>query len=184
MGYKKIYVCAQMTEPSREQSLITQLTEHNHKLANLIRPSDKITFDNWLGKYDDIFFDQYEHIISQYDNLECILWKNFCKINSKNIDRKFKIIDKTWIQYSASMLGKKLDAPGFYSVGWLDSIITDQDYANIIFDKSKLLTEMEIVEKSNTFIKANSLHSNHPSIFGHLLWAQYLARKSGWNNDI
>lgn len=184
LGYKKIYVCAQMTEPSREQPIVDQLTAHNHKLANHIHPSEKITFNKWLEVYDDIFFDQYENIINQYDNLECSLWKNFCKINSKNVNRKFKIIDKTWIQYSASILGKKINAPSFYSINWLDSIVIDYQYSNIVFDKSDLLSEMDLIEKSNAFINANSLHSNHPSNFGHLLWAQYLAKNAGWNNDI
>jgi len=141
-----------------------------------------MTFNTWLEKYDDAFFDWYERIISQYNNLDCILWKNFCKINSKNINRTFKIIDKTWIQYSANCLGKQIAAPAFYAVGWLDNIM--KDYHTVSFDKQTILSEIDIIEQSNAFIKANALHSNHPNEFGHLLWAQYLARKSGWNNDL
>ncbi len=185
MGYKKIFVSIQMTEPSREQSLIVKLREQNHPLQELIHPSKKITFDNWLEKYDDIFFDQYESIISKYNNLDCILWKNFCKINSKNVDRKFKIINKTWIQLSADMLGVKLPAPSFYSIGWLDSIMNDDHhYSAIEFNKTTLLNEIDIIESSNNFIKANPLHSHHPNEFAHLLWAQYLVRNAGWKDDI
>ena len=140
--------------------------------------------DDWLEKYDDIFFDQYQSIISQYNNLECVLWKNFCKINSKKQERNFKIVDKTWIQYSASILGTTLQAPSFYSVGWLDSIINDSNYKAVKFDKSLLLKELDIIEQSNNFIKGNPLHSHHPNEFSHLLWAQYLIRKAGWKNDI
>lgn len=182
LGYKKIFVCLQMTEPAREQSLIVKLREQNHPLQYLICDQERMTFDHWLEKYDDIFFDQYERIISQYKNVDGILWKNFCKINSKNLDRLFKIIDTTWIQYSSRILGKNLDAPTFYSVGWLDTIMTQ--YYNVSFDKSALLKEIKIIEESNNFIKASALHSHHPNEFGHLLWAQYLARKSGWKNDI
>ena len=67
LNYEKIYVCMQMTEPSREQSLVNEL--HNHPLHKLIRCTDHLTFDDWLEKYDDIFFDQYQSIISQYNNL-------------------------------------------------------------------------------------------------------------------
>lgn len=184
LGYEKIYVCVQMTEPAREQSLIEELKQHNHPLQELIKPNKKITFDEWLENYDDIFFDQYESIISKYNNLECMLWKNFCKINSKKLNRKFKIIDTTWIQYSANLLGSKLDAPSFYSIGWLDAIMKDQWYSTILFNKTTLLKEIDIIEKSNNFIKANPLHSTHPNEFNHLLWAQYLLRKAGWKNDI
>jgi hypothetical protein len=184
MGYDKIYICMQMTEPSREESLIVKLREQNHPLAELIHPTRSMTFDSWLQEYDDVFFDQYDNLISRYNNLECILWKNFCKINSKNRDRKFKIIDPTWIQYSASILGKTLQAPSFYAIGWLDTVINDIHYSTIKFNKSDLTKEIDIIEKSNNFIKANSLHSHHPNEFAHLLWAQYLARKSGWNNDL
>lgn len=182
LNYEKIYVCQQMTEPSREQSLIVELKEKSHPLAELIQPVKEITFENWLEKYDDIFFDQYENIISQYKNLDCILWKNFCKVNSKNVNRKFKIIDKTWIEYSANMLGKKMQSPSFFAAGWIETIT--KLYSNLIFDKSKILNELDSIEQSYNFIKSNSLHSHHPNEFGHLLWAQYLARKSGWNYDI
>lgn len=181
-NYEKIYVCQQMTEPSREQALIVQLKEKSHRLADLIQPTRKMTFEQWLEEYDEIFFDQYESIISQYKNLDCILWKNFCKINSKNTNRKFKIIDKTWIEYSATMLGKKIQSPSFFTAGWIETIT--ELYTNVIFDRPKILNEFDQIEESYNFIKANSLHSHHPNEFGHLLWAQYLARKSGWKNDI
>ena len=182
LGYKKIYVCMQMTEPGREKSILTEIEEQGNPVSSIIGPTKKMTFNTWLEKYDDAFFDWYEGIISQYTNLDCILWKNFCKINSKNTDRTFKIIDKTWIQYSANCLGKQIAAPAFYAVGWLDNIM--KDYHTLSFDKKTILSEIDIIEQSNAFIKANALHSNHPNEFGHLLWAQYLARKSGWNNDL
>jgi len=182
LNYEKIYVCMQMTEPSREQSLVDEL--RNHPLHKLIKCTEHLTFSDWLERYDDIFFDQYQSIISQYNNLECVLWKNFCKINSKKQERNFKIVDKTWIQYSASILGTKLQAPSFYSVGWLDSIINDGSYKTVKFDKSLLLKEIDIIEQSNNFIKGNPLHSHHPNEFSHLLWAQYLIRKAGWKDDI
>ena len=110
------------------------------------------------------------------------MWRNFCRVNAKNKERTFNIIDTTWIQYSAKVLGNTLDAPSFYSIGWLDTIM--KEYRNVIFDESWLMEEMTCIEKSNEFIKANSLHSHHPNEQGHFLWAQYLARQSGWNDDI
>lgn len=183
-GYKKIYVCMQMTESGREESLIEELLECNHPLQHLIRPSDKMSFEQWLEKYDNIFFEEYNKIISQYDNLDCILWKNFCRINSNKRYSTFKIITPTWIQYSSNLLGKDIDAPSFYSIGWLDTIMNDHHYNNISFDKTYLNKEIDIIEESNNFIKSNYLHSNHPNEISHFLWAQYLARQAEWKNDI
>jgi len=182
LGYKKIYVCMQMTEPGREKPILIEIEQQGHPLASIIGPTEKMTFETWLEKYDDVFFDWYDNIISQYNNLDCVLWKNFCRINSKNTDRTFKIVDKTWIQYSANCVGKQIDAPSFYSVGWLDDIM--KDYRSIQFNKSIISSEIDIIEQSNIFIKSNTFHSNHPNEFAHLLWAQYLARKSGWNNEL
>ena len=182
LGYKKIFVCMQMTEPAREQSLIISLKEKNHPLQKLINPVEKMSFSQWLEQYDDIFFDQYEEIISRYPNLDCILWRNFCKVNSKKTTRKFKIISPTWISYSAKLLGKEISSPSFYSIGWLDTIVAS--YKSVSFDKSMMLHEMDLIEKSNDFIKASSLHSHHPNPFAHFLWAQYLAKESGWKNGL
>ena len=184
LDYDKIYVCMQMTEPSREESLITQLKEYNHPLQELINPIKRIKFDHWLEKYDDIFYDQYESTISKYNNLECVLWKNFCRTNSKDKIRTFQIVEKTWIQYSADLLGTKLDAPSFYSIGWVDSIMSNSNYSLVDFDKSLLLKEMDIIEQSNNFIKANPLHSHHPNELAHILWARFLLASTGWKNGI
>ena len=48
LEYKKIFVCVQMTEPAREQSLIVSLRGNDHPLQYLINPNEKITFKEWL----------------------------------------------------------------------------------------------------------------------------------------
>jgi hypothetical protein len=182
LQYETIYVCMQMTEPSREQSLIKELEKNNHPLQDLIFPKQKMTFTEWLTKYDNIFFDEYEKIISKYKNLNCILWKNFCSVNTESVNRTFNIINTTWIEYSSKVLSADIVSPTFYSAGWLDTIV--KDYQQIKFDRSELLRQLDLIEASNAFIKANSLHSHHPNQFGHLLWSQFLLRKAGWVNDI
>jgi len=182
LNYEKIYVCMQMTEPSREQTLKVELKNNNHRLQDLILPDTQINFSDWLIKYDDIFFDEYEKIISKHTNLECILWKNFCKINTSNINRMFKIVNTTWIEYSSKILSAQIKSPTFYSVGWLDNIV--DNYHNVKFDQTELLYQLDLIEASNAFIKANSLHSHHPNQLGHLLWSQFLLRTAGWVHDI
>jgi len=185
LGYEKIYVSLQMTEPSRETPILQAVENAKHSLMDIINTKEKILIQDWLEKYDDVFFDQYDQIISKYNNLEPILWKNFCRINSKNVNRKFKIIGTTWIEHSSRMLARNLKAPSFYAVGWVHHIMNETPrFKHIIIDNEYLMKELDLIEASNQFIKANPLHSHHPNEFGHLLWAQFLLRKSEWINDI
>ena len=181
-NYEKIYLCMQMTEPAREKPIISELGDH--PLSQLYSNNLKIDFIEWIRQYDTIFFNEYDELLTKHANLniDAILWKNFCSINADTRDYLFKIIETTWIQYSSRILGEDLEAPMFYSVGWVDSMI--EHFKNITYDKLFLLDEMNKIEKSNNFIKGNSLHTNHPTALSHLLWFQYIARKSGWKNGI
>lgn len=185
LGYEKIFVSLQMTEPARENPIIDKLRKAKHNLVSIINTKKKITLEKWLERYDEIFFDQYDDIISKYNNVEAVLWKNFCSINADASNRQFTVIPITWIEYSARMLSIKITSPSFYSVGWIDFIKNHTDeYKHIQFDKHMLLKEMEKIELSNNFIGSNQFHNHHPNVFAHLLWAQYIARKAGWVDDI
>lgn len=180
MGYKKIRVCMQMTEPGREHPIRTELEKDNHPLLELYAFDKKQSFKEWLTKYDEIFFNEYDRLINEYPGvIESMLWKNFCTINTNRADRLFKIIDTSWIQYSGRILGRTIAVPSFYAVGWLATM--QAEYSNYIeFNEKELLKELDVIELSNEFIKVNPLHSHHPNQYGHSLWAQFLARKAGW----
>lgn len=182
-GYNKIYLCMQMTEPGREQAITNQLLDENHPVANLYHMSNKINFKTWLETYDNIFLNQFEQTIKPYPNVDAVIWKNFCRFNTHDAGRSFKTIDTSWIQYSGRILGQELEMPGFYAVGWL-ATIQETLGKFITFDHEFLNKEIDIIEKSNDFIRANTLHSNHPNQYAHSLWAQFLARKSGWKDGI
>lgn len=179
-NYKKIYICMQMTEPSREKSILNKT--NGHPLESLYR--EKISFKDWLIKYDEIFLNQYNQTLKEFSdlNLDPILWKNFCSVNYRSDDFIFKIIDTTWIQYSSRILGLNLEQPMFYSVDWVYNMY--EDFKNINYDKSFILEEVDKIEKCNEFVKANVLHSHHPNSNAHLLWSQFIARKSGWVSGI
>jgi hypothetical protein len=183
MGYKKIYVCMQITECGRDNSVV-------HKYPNSILSSilkvegENCTFDEWLADYDEAFFNHYDSLLKKYKkcNIEGILWKNFCSTNTARRDYAFKIIETSWIQYSARVLGVKLEMPKFFVAGWVENMQTH--FKRIKFDTKMILNELDKVDKSLTFINGNPLHNNHPTLQGHTVWAQYLARQSGWVDGI
>ncbi len=179
-NYKKIYLCMQMTEPAREKSVFKKLNSHPLRSLYL----SNISFIEWLVKYDEIFFLQYKQTLEKHMdlNIDPILWKNFCKINYTANDLNFKVIDTSWIEYSSKIQGVLLDSPMFYSVDWVAKMY--EDHKNINYDKNFILQEVDKIEKCNAFLKGNSLHSHHPNEKAHLLWSQFLARKSGWIDGI
>lgn len=186
LGYSKIYVSMQMTEPSRENSILSLVQEKNHPLKYLLNSEQAMTLEHWLEKYDEIFFTQYNDILSKYTDvhIDAVLWKNFCRINTSMQYNKFKIINITWIEYSSRIMGNRVSAPSFYSIGWLDTIMESPLYRAIKFEIPYMKREVDLIEASNKFIHANFFHSHHPNEYAHLLWAQYVLRKSGWISDI
>lgn len=179
MGYKKIYVCMQMTECGRDNSVMSKFPENI--LSPIFNPEGKkCTFDEWLSNYDEAFFNHYDSLLKKYKscNIQGILWKNFCSTNTSRRDYEFKIIETSWIQYSARLLGVKLEAPKFFVAGWVENMQTY--FKNIEFNTKMILAELDKIDKSLTFINGNPLHNNHPTFQGHTVWAQYLASQSGW----
>lgn len=186
LNYKQVYVCMQMTEPGREHTIAYKLKDT--PLQNFYtNTSSKITFEKWIQQYDYSFFKWLDSIISKFKDKinikDAILWKNFCSTNTNNRYDSFKVVEQSWIQYSARFMGYKLDMPQIYSVEWLASM-QEQHNKQIEFDTSFLTTQLDIIEKSNNFLKRNPHHRPHPTEISHMLWAQYLTKQAGWINDI
>lgn len=183
LGYRQIYVCQQMTEQGRDNSILPNYP--THPLNNLYREPG-LFFEDFLMRYDEIFCEIYAKLIYKYNQLtpmNAILWRNFCKLNTRRRDYPFKIIEPTWIEYSAKILGIPFESPKFYVAGWIQNL--QQHYSNNInFNLTMLNAELDKVEQSNDLIKSNPLHNAHPNTNGHSLWANYLIRNAGWRNDI
>ena len=54
--------------------------------------------------------------------LKTTAWKNFCTLQNKN-DYNFKILEETWIEFSARVNGHKVNSPDFYVAGWLQNFL-------------------------------------------------------------
>jgi len=185
LEYKEIYVCMQMTDPSREMAIAQKLVDTS--LNVLYKGSEKISFNNWLKQYDELFFKWFDQILNFYKTkcniTSAIIWKNFCCTNTDVRYESFKVIEQSWIQYSARTMGQQLEMPEFYSIGWLASM---QELYNkqLTFDITYLNKQIDIIEKSNNFLTGNMYHYPHPNETAHMLWAQYLGRQAGWIDDL
>lgn len=179
LGYKKIYLCLQMTEPGRERAITDKLKDHPlDYLYNKITP---MTFDRWLQLYDELFFRQYDKVLKENNIDHAILWKNFCSTNTDTREYSFDIIETSWIKHSASLMGIELMMPKFYSIGWLADF--KNDYEKILsFDNAMLSKQIDIIEVSNAYLGTSPRHRHHPNEVAHLLWSQYLLIKSGWKD--
>ena len=185
MDYKKVYICMQMTEPGREKAIANELSGHPlDELYNTDRK--KINFKQWLQEYDEIFFNIYNDIIAEYKDrivIDAILSKNFCRTTTSKREYLFRIIETSWIQYSAKASGIKLKMPEFYAVGWMADM--KENYSKTIdFDIEFLTQQLDIIEQSNQFLLNNENHCPHPNEIAHALWAQFLLSNAGWDNAI
>jgi hypothetical protein len=176
--YDKIFLCAQLTEPSREEAALGVLPE-GHPIQQMYHRKTKITFSDWLKTYDEIFLEIIWNIVKKYHNVEEIIWKNFCKWNTdKTYD--LNILQENWITFSARKLKQEYTPISFQSIGWLDNIYKNRKQHKILFDSSWVSKEIESIEKSNLFIKGNELHNNHPTCAGHALWYENIIEYTGW----
>jgi hypothetical protein len=181
MNYKKVHLCIQMTEPGRESAISDLIV--NHPLTSLLDFKVSCEFTDWLEQYDEVFFKYLNNILVDYGiGIDCVLWKNFCSINTDTRYDSFKVEETSWIQYSSRMSGDPMPAPSFYSIGWVDNFI--KKYGNIKFNPSYLNQQIDLIEKSNNYLTGHPMHYPHPNQMMHLLWAQYLARSSGWVTGI
>ena len=167
LDYDQVNLFIQITDPSREAPIMYKLPDH--PLQELYNKNSSVTFEEWLSRYDDIFLTILEKEVAKYSNVNCVVWKNFCSFQQKLSYSRFVFLPESWIKFSARYLGKNLKMQRFQSVGWLYDF--QKKFKNIKFSNKLLNEELDNIETSNNFIKDNYLHSNHPNLIAHSLWA-------------
>jgi hypothetical protein len=180
--YEKIYLVVQLTEPSREHAQLHEF-EYDHPIHSLYKRNKKISFYQWLCQYDEIFLDLIDKIASKFKNIECIVWKNFCKWNTLKEYKNIRKIQTNWITKSAEILDVDYSPISFQSVGWFNELFQNKKMYKIKFDAEWSNKEINKIEKSNQFLNANELHSMHPNDKAHKIWANYLIKEAGWLNE-
>jgi len=182
--YENIYVCFQVTEPSREMQQQKELVKWNHPLKNLYDTTylqnKELDLQHWLEEYDSYLYSYIDDVVSKYSNVSTVVWKNFCSSNSRN-KYNFNLIDQSWIQFSAKINGHNIKMPSFYNAGWLDDLI--RDYKQINFTDHKYIAQqLETIEACNNYLGSCPDHRPHPMEVQHSLWALNIYFKSGWTN--
>lgn len=181
LSYEKIYISIQMTEPGREMSILEKLK--GHPVYSLYKDKGKISLEQWLTVYDEIFYKIYNDEILKYNDrhreIVPLLWKNFCSINTTRRDYEFDFIPDSWLRCSALQEGRVLQMPSFYSVGWLSGL-QENHSDRIEFDSKYVTQQLDIIEHCNKFLSGNPNHYPHPSDLKHLQWSKELLNKTGW----
>jgi len=167
--YDTVYLLIQMTEPAREEIIVNDLQEQKHPLAKLYDQDyvKGMTVKEWCVQNEDILFTQLETTLSKFKNVKTTAWKNFCTLQNKN-DYNFKILEETWIEFSARVNGHKVNSPDFYVAGWLQNFL--KIFPGIEHTMEYFNKQLDLIEASNKFLKECHDHIPHPGSGAHKLW--------------
>lgn len=190
LGYKKVYVSMQMTEPGRELVIPWTKVFQQHAINNWYQiPKEReIHIVDWLALYDELFFDSFNNLLNSFTAcpIEGIMWRNFTRIATQKRNYNFKFIDPTWIVYTAKLCDVHVDAPYIlnaietdaYSKSIGPKLILPRDWMEDQIDKVNFMFDYIAGKVAKNLI----YHSNHPTKTGHLVWAHHLIRQAGWKD--
>lgn len=191
LGYKQVKVVMQMTESSREIPINYTDICKSHPIHNWLTYPEKksIGMMDWLAMYDEIFYDHYHNSLSNFTAcpIEGILWRNFNSPNSTRTDYCFKIIEPTMIAHTGKLVNHDHVSPKIMNPIEFQNYF-DHQGKNVIVPDGFMEEQIDLIEKLFDYIggsktvKCLVYHNNHPSKYGHLVWAHYLIRKAGWKD--
>jgi len=190
LGYKKVYVSMQMTEPGRELVIPWTKLFQQHAINDWYNiPKDReIHIVDWLALYDELFFDSFNNLLNSFTAcpIEGIMWRNFTRIATQKRNYNFKFIEPTWIVYTAKLCNVNIDPPYIlnaietdaYSKNIGPKLILPRDWMEDQIDKVNFMFDYIAGKVAKSLI----YHSNHPTKTGHLVWAHHLIRQAGWKD--
>ena len=126
-----------------------------------------MTVKEWCVQNEDILFTQLKTTLTKFKNVKTTAWKNFCTLQNKN-DYNFKILEETWIEFSARVNGHKVNSPDFYVAGWLQNFL--KIFPGIEHTMEYFNQQLDLIEASNKFLKECHDHIPHPGSGAHKLW--------------
>lgn len=197
LGYKQVKVVLQMTENSREIPI--RHTNHSSTpLAHSAFSMDKwfdiaitkeIDIIDWLALYDDYFLEHFHNSLNSFRAcpIEGVLWRNFTRLSTKKGGYSFKIVEPTMIEYTGRLVNHLQTPPRLMNPLSFDQFFKNQG-KKLKVDMEFMEEQMLLIEKMFDYIKGNGLvspliyHNNHPSNYGHLVWAHHLIRQAGWKD--
>lgn len=190
LGYKQVKVVMQMTENSREIPINYLDLVKNHPVFNWLNPGDKsIQITDWLIMYDEIFYQHFHDTLSSFTacDIEGVLWRNFTKASSPRKDYCFKMIEPTMITFTGRLVNHDHVSPLLMNPIQFQEFF-DHQGKNIVVPDGFMEEQVELIEKMFDYIggaktvKCLVYHNNHPTKYGHLVWAHHIIRKTGWKD--
>lgn len=191
LGYKKVYVAMQMTEPSRELPIAWTDISKNHPIINWYDypKENNIGLLDWLTMYYETFFECYSNSLKNFTAcpIEGIMWRNFCKLPVTKRDYNFKFIEPTWIEYTAKLMNVDYEPPYILNAIEIDAYAREVG-KKLELPKNLMDSELDKISKLFDYIGgvttkgSNVYHTNHPTKTGHHVWALHLIRQAGWKD--
>jgi len=156
----------QMTEPSREDIIINELKDHPMSKLYNKEWLKTVNVKEWCVENETVLLRQLENDIAKYNNVKTTVWKNFCKFQT-NKDYSFKMLQETWIEFSARINGYKVESPDFYVTAWLHDFLEKYPIKNT---PKYLNNQLDKIEASNNFLQTSHDHKPHPDSGSHKVW--------------
>jgi hypothetical protein len=190
LGYKKVYVSMQLTDPSRELNISNTKLFKSHPINDWFHyPVDnKIHIVDWLAMYDEIFFNHYNKILNSFTAcpIEGIMWRNFTKFVSNKRDYNFKFIETNWVTHTAKLVNHD-NVTTHMIMAYVFDDYKHKVGKNLIIPLEWMENEVEAIHRMHDYIGMKSVpgqiyHNNHPTYLGHLVWAHHLMRQAGWKD--
>lgn len=186
LGYKKVLLAYQMTENAREMPL--KFDEHtiSHPIHNWfeISSKEKTNLSDWLTMYDEIFLEDLDKTVKSFTAcpIDAIMFRNFLKLHTNKRDYSFKIVEPTWIEYTARLVNHKHESPSIMNVIEFENHIKHFGQ-KIVYDREFMEHQLLLTNQLFDYVgSGNVYHNNHPTRWGHLVWALHLIKQAGWKN--
>ena len=164
--YDTVYLLVQMTEPSREDIIINELKDHPMSKLYNKEWLKTVNVKEWCVENETVLLRQLENDIAKYNNVKTTVWKNFCKFQT-NKDYSFKMLQETWIEFSARINGYKVESQDFYVTAWLHDFLEKYPIKNT---PKYLNNQLDKIEASNNFLQTSHDHKPHPDSGSHKVW--------------
>ena len=164
--YDTVYLLVQMTEPSREDIIINELKDHPMSKLYNKEWLKTVNVKEWCVENETVLLRQLENDIAKYNNVKTTVWKNFCKFQTNKV-YSFKMLQETWIEFSARINGYKVESPDFYVTAWLHDFLEKYPIKNT---PKYLNNQLDKIEASNNFLQTSHDHKPHPDSGSHKVW--------------
>jgi len=187
LGYKKVLVAFQMTENAREIPIKFHDLTINHPIKKWFdaAATEEIELLDWLKMYDEIWLNEFNEAINSFTAcpIEAILFRNFLKLHTDKRDYNFKIIEPTWIEYTARLVNHKHESPSIMTVIEMENHFKHFG-TKVKYDRDFMEKQITLTNKLFDYVSGmgHCYHNNHPTKLGHLVWALHLVRQAGWKN--